>query len=529
VATQTSLAVTSPVVAGQAQTLSATVSPVAPGTGTPTGTVTFTGGSGTLCTASLNEESSDTASCSYTYAGPLSSPDSVTASYGGDGNYASSISTAEPITVNQDVTTTSPPTATDTSSSDPANPAVVGESVTFTSDVAPSGPSVSTPTGTVTFSDGSGTLCTATLNQQDPNAASCPYTYAHATSGDDVVATYNGDTDNAGSASTALDEVVDAATTTTTVTSSPPSPVTGQQVTFTATVAAVAPGTGTPLGTVTFSDSGGTLCAAANLSGTTPDTATCQATYSSAGMDTVTADYAGSTDFATSSGSTGVTSGLGGTEVQLQSSDNPASRGDVPTFTATVQSVSPATGTPGGTVTFSLAPTGTGAVPACTGSDTVTLSQGVATCTLSTGVGASESPITVGADYSGSSGFSASDATPLTETVGRGAATTLVLKASSNPLTGGSSVTFKATVAAVVSGVGTPQGTITWTITNDKGNPVTCTTTTVSGQTVLRSRCFMAAGRLVQKKSSYTVTATFVGTAKFAGSSETLTEVVGPT
>ena len=528
VATQTTLApVTSPVVAGQAQTLSATVSPVAPGTGTPTGTVTFAGGSGTLCTATLNEAASDTASCSYTYPGPLSTPDSVTASYAGDSNYGSSASTAQTIAVSQDVTTTSTPVATDTTSSDPANPAVVGESVTFTSDVASSGPSVSTPTGTVTFSDASGTLCSATLNQQSPNAASCTSTYTHATPEDDVVATYGGDTDNAGSASTALDEVVDAASTSTTVTSSPSSPVTGQQVTFTATVAAVAPGAGTPTGAVTFSDAGGTLCSAVSLSGTAPDTATCQATYSSAGMDTVTAAYAGSADFAASSGSTGVTSGLGGSTVQLQSSENPAARGDAPTFTATVQAVSPATGTPDGTVTFSFAASGSGAAPACTGGDTVTLSQGVATCTLSAGLQTAQSPITVGADYSGSAGFTASDATPVTETVGKGATTTLTIKESQDPLTPGSAVSFKATVAATAPGIGLPQGTITWTITNVKGNPVTCSTTTVSGQAVLKSKCAMAAGILLEKKSPYTVTATFVGTAKFDGSSDTITEIVG--
>jgi hypothetical protein len=223
-----------------------------------------------------------------------------------------------------------------------------------------------------------------------------------------------------------------------------------------------------------------------------------------------------------------VTSGLGGSAVQLQSSENPAARGDAPTFTATVSSVSPASGTPGGTVTFSFAATGTGPAPACTGgNDTVPLSGGVATCTLSAGLLPTQSPITVGADYSGSSGFSSSDAAPLTETVVKAATTTLTLKESQDPLPAGSAVNFKATVAASAPGIGLPQGTITWTITNVKGNPVTCTTTTVSGQAVLKSKCAMAAGTLVQKKSPYTVTATFVGTAKFGGSSATATEIVG--
>ena len=511
--------------------------PSTTGDGNPTGTVTVSDANATLCTITLGGSggpgSSDSGTCSYTYASPTppGSPDVVNATYNGDWNYATS-STTTPVTetVSPDPTSTSTPVVTDTTSGDPANPAVVGESVTFTSDVANTGPSVSTPGGTVTFSDGSGTLCTATLNQQDPNAASCPYTYAHAdTAGDDVVATYSGDTNNAGSASTALDEVVDAATTSTTVTSAPSSPVTGEQVTFTATVATVAPGAGTPTGSVTFSDSGGPLCSAVNLSDTTPDTATCQVTYSSAGMDTVMANYAGTTDFAPSSGSTGVTSGLGDSTVQLQSSENPAARGDAPTFTATVQPVSPASGTPGGTVTFSFAASGTGLAPACTGAggDTVMLSAGVATCTLSAGLQPAQSPITVGADYSGDSGFSSSDAMPRRRDRRQGCHDDADPERVVGPADPWDAVSFKATVAASAPGVAIPAGTITWTITNEKGNPVSCTTTTVSGQAVLKSRCAIAAGTLLAKKSPYTVTATFVGTAKYDGSTKTLTEVVG--
>ena len=134
--TTTLLPVTSPVVVGQSQTLSATVNPVSPGTGTPTGTVTFNGASGPLCSTMLNESSPDTASCNYIYTGPLPSPDSVSASYAGDSNYATSTSVAQSITVNQDTTTTSTPTATDAGTSDPANPATVGESITFSSSVA---------------------------------------------------------------------------------------------------------------------------------------------------------------------------------------------------------------------------------------------------------------------------------------------------------------------------------------------------------------------------------------------------------
>ena len=82
---------TSPVVVGQQETVSATVAPVSPGTGTPTGSVSFSdGGAQPLCAGTLDNSTPDTATCTYTYSGPQSSPDNVTAAYGSDSNYASS-------------------------------------------------------------------------------------------------------------------------------------------------------------------------------------------------------------------------------------------------------------------------------------------------------------------------------------------------------------------------------------------------------------------------------------------------------
>ena len=91
VETQTSVS-SSPVspVAGQAVTYTATVGVPAPGTGTPTGSVTFTGDSGVLCASvPVSLASPDTASCTVDYSGGAQS-DSVTASYSGDSNYGTS-------------------------------------------------------------------------------------------------------------------------------------------------------------------------------------------------------------------------------------------------------------------------------------------------------------------------------------------------------------------------------------------------------------------------------------------------------
>jgi uncharacterized repeat protein (TIGR01451 family) len=89
------------------------------------------------------------------------------------------------------------------------------------------------------------------------------------------------------------DYTVNQADTTTSVTSSANSAAVGQSVTFTATVTAVAPGSGTPTGTVTFLD-GGSSIGTGMLSG---GVATLTTSALAAGDHTITTSYAGDTDF----------------------------------------------------------------------------------------------------------------------------------------------------------------------------------------------------------------------------------------
>jgi uncharacterized repeat protein (TIGR01451 family) len=96
-------------VAGQPVTYTATVAVQSPGTGTPTGSVSFSGAAGTLCSsAPLDLGTPDTATCTTTYTGGAQSDD-VTASYAGDSNYASS-SGSENLSIGSalSLTTTSP-------------------------------------------------------------------------------------------------------------------------------------------------------------------------------------------------------------------------------------------------------------------------------------------------------------------------------------------------------------------------------------------------------------------------------------
>ena len=110
---------------------------------------------------------------------------------------------------------------------------------------------------------------------------------------------YSGDTNFATSTSAALTQTVNQASTGTTLASSPNPSVTGQSVTYTATVTVSSPGAGTPTGTVAFKD-GGTTIAACSARAVAAGKATCPTAPSTAGPHTITAVYSGDTNFATS-------------------------------------------------------------------------------------------------------------------------------------------------------------------------------------------------------------------------------------
>jgi len=110
------------------------------------------------------------------------------------------------------------------------NPSTVGQAVIFTATL--SGPAGVTPTGTVTFADGSSTLGTATLSVVNGQDIATLGTSALAVGSHTITATYSGDGNFAGS-SAALTQTVKALTSTTLTSSLNPSPY-GQAVTFTA-------------------------------------------------------------------------------------------------------------------------------------------------------------------------------------------------------------------------------------------------------------------------------------------------------
>jgi hypothetical protein len=218
----------------------------------------------------------------------------ITADYSGDTSFQASTGddTAAPQVVNKSATTT---TLAST-----ANPSVSGETVTFTATVAATAPGSGIPTGTVNFLEGSTTLASSvTLNGSDQATFT---TSSLAVGNHTITASYSGGTSFSASTGddTAAPQVVNKASTTTTLASAPNPSTSGQTVTFTATVAPVAPGTGTPTGTVDFLEGSTTLASGATLDGS--DQATFTTSTLSAGSHTITANYSGDTSFSASTG-----------------------------------------------------------------------------------------------------------------------------------------------------------------------------------------------------------------------------------
>ena len=227
----TTVAITSsnnPASAGSAVTLTATVTPAS--SATPTGTVIFKEGSTEL---GENTLSAGTASISISSLTP--GQHAITAFYSGD--IDSGASTSAPFTQTIQQTTT-------TALSVDVDPALAGNPITLTATVTPgvSG----TPTGSVSFKEGTTVLGPGTLNASGVATLTLS---TLALGSHTIIAVYLGNVADLTSTSSEIVEIVQENTSVTLTASSNPAPF-GTFVTFTATVA---PGSsGTPSGTVTL-------------------------------------------------------------------------------------------------------------------------------------------------------------------------------------------------------------------------------------------------------------------------------------
>ncbi|MFM8931700.1 MAG: Ig-like domain repeat protein, partial [Gemmataceae bacterium] len=275
--TTTVSGVPNPSVFGQSVTFTATVSPVSPGAGTRTGTVTFFDGAATLGTGTLSG-----GVATFTSSTLNVSAHSITAVYNGDGNFNASTSSIFTQNVNKASTTTA--------LSSSLNPSTFGQSVTFTAIVSVASPGAGSPTGSVNFFDGATSLGSGTLTG---NTATFT-TSSLGAGARSITAVYAGDTNFSTSTSNSLTQTINKASTTSVVSSSLNPSLFGNSVTFTATVATVAPGAGVATGNVGFFQ-GSTLLGTVSLNGL--GVATYSTSALPAGVSSITAVYAGSANF----------------------------------------------------------------------------------------------------------------------------------------------------------------------------------------------------------------------------------------
>jgi hypothetical protein len=418
-----------PSVVGQPVSLSVSVTAVPAGP-TPTGTVAIVEGATTIATAPLDPAGTATVALPTLAAGSHA----LVAVYSGNASVGGSASGPLDQMVDQ--------ASTATALSSSADPIVFGQSVTFTATVSVLAPGAGIPSGNVELLDGATTIASSPV---DASGNATFTTSALGVGAHSLTATYVAGLSFSASTSPPITETVNQASTTIALTaSSNPSPA-GQSVTFTAAVSVVAPGSGSPTGTVDFFDDGGPVG-----SGIVDATGVATFTTSAlaAGTHTIEVVYAGDASFL-GSGPVALSQDIStvASIVTLSSSLDPSRTGEAVTFSALV--------TPGGS---GVSPNGLVAFTdngVFLGFGDVN-GAGVATLTTSTlSVGAH----VVVADYAGNGSVSGSTSAPLAHTVIAGDTTTVITASAPSSLIG-TSVTFTATVVPVAPASGTPGGTI---------------------------------------------------------------------
>jgi len=377
--------------------------------------------------------------------------------------------------------------ATTTTLSSSLNPSAQGKLVTFTTTVSlQSG--TGTPSGNVTFRNGTATLVTKTLS-----GGTATYATANLPPGpNSITAAYGGGSNFSASTSAPVNQFVLAATTTTLTSSSNPSAY-GQAVIFSATVTS---STGAiPDGEIISFEQGSTVLGTAPLTG---GIATFSDSALTVGTRKISAVYPGDANFATSTSKpvSQVTSKATSTTT-LTSSQNPSSYGQSVTFTAMV--APQFSGTPAGSVNFYNGTVLLYWAPLVSGMASFTttkLAVGTASITVV---------------YSGNGSFLTSTSTALNQVVNQ-TITTTTLVSSLNPSSAGQSVTFTATI--------TPQfgGTVNGTVTFQDGTTILGTVNVGGGVAKYTTKPL--------ETGTHNITATYNGATDFATSSASLTQTV---
>ncbi len=283
---------------GQPVTFLATVSNQLPGFPMPSGIVTFYDDGVAIGTQTTSENHVAVSFSFTTLSLPVGSQ-AITATFTSEsGEFKTSTTlTAMTQTVERAATTTSVASS--------INPMTYGQATTFTATISvniPGSSFAASPTGTVTFYDGTTQLGppVRVVTSGHSTTATLLWSGLGGSLSHTIKAVYSGDGNFAGG-SGSVSQSVYPDPTTTTISSTAASTDLGQAITFTATVTADSPGAGTPAGSVEFedlntgNDLGSVMLAAQSASVTVSSLV--------AGTHVITAIYSGESNFQMSTAS----------------------------------------------------------------------------------------------------------------------------------------------------------------------------------------------------------------------------------
>ena len=413
---------------GHPATLTTNVLPAVKTTRIPTGTVTFQSGSTVLGHAALDNQGTGTLTTSVIPGGT----NTITFTYSG-----STFFNQQTATIFQIVTPATPNIMVVPS----ASPAGFGQPLTLTAIVG-SQTGVGVPSGSVSFTDtfkgvttplGSGTL--------NGTGASSIIVSSLAVGTHSIVASYHGDTNFTAIVSLALSETINKQPTSLTLNSTAIQSFFNQSVTFAAHLSA----SGAPTGNINFMDSNTLLASVApNGSGDAQYTTSTLAV----GNHNISAQYAGDANFGASVASLTQTVNKAPITLEIVSSQNPSTVAAPAQFLVTVKGLYG--GTPSGSIAFADGSTALAGSPVLLSANAATLQP-----PLAAGVH------TINASYGGDGNFLGSTDGVVQVVNSGGAATTLVLSASTNPVYFNRASQQVTLTASLSSGTaGTPTGTI---------------------------------------------------------------------
>ncbi len=443
-----------PLAKGNDMTFTATVSAAAPGSGIPTGQLTFfynTISTGTQMGTFFLVNGTASITTNSLPAGPLT----IIAVYVGDENFLSKTETT-PYTVLPAVTTTA------LTSSHPGG-SRFGEAVTFEAFVSPVIPANGIPFGEVTFKvDGVPLIPSVSLDSTGRARLTVDSLLVGSRT---ITAEFNdttlpvSDVQFATSSAT-ITQVVAKADTTAEVASLLPISVVGQQVTIQARIQSVLPGGGIPTGPVSFFVNGQLRGQAAVIDGI----ATVQILFNAAGTFNVTARYLGSDNHNASPMSDPIQQRVVpfASQVGITQSTANSVFAQAVTFTATVRGGplnGPRNQIPPGTVTFIIDGVARPAV--------ALNANGQAQLTTPLGVGFH----TIQARYNGAAQYAGS----VSQTIGHNtvrANTTTTISTPRNPAYIGQGIQVTARITTNAPGGGIPAGTVTFFVNGVAQTPV---------------------------------------------------------